>query len=339
MDVIWTKDTRFYRDDFKTEKELEDTILKIQGELFGSNRVYLSIKRKIGKEGKTRNIPDGYLIDLAGKVPRLFVVENELAAHDPLRHIAVQILQFSLSFEESPLEVKAILLAALHGLNESKKLCEKYATISGYRNLDYLLEYLVSRSPFAALVVIDRVHEELQGVLAEKFKFPVEVLEVARFKNEKGEASYLFRPFLSEVVADTKPTKLSRSAAARGLDLSEIDTIVVPARRDGFEKTFLGQNRWHAIRINATMRPQIRHIAGYQVAPQSAITHVAEVKSIEPWPGTDKFVVNFAAPARPIKHIRRTKGGKEQPLFSPRYTSMKRIEAAKTLGDVWPSRS
>jgi hypothetical protein len=35
--------------------------------------------------------PDGYLIDPSGQVPRLYVVENELAAHDPLRHIAVQI--------------------------------------------------------------------------------------------------------------------------------------------------------------------------------------------------------------------------------------------------------
>jgi hypothetical protein len=52
------------------------------------------VKKKIGKKGGLRNIPDGYLIDLSDAKPRLFVVENELAVHDPLRHIAVQILQF-----------------------------------------------------------------------------------------------------------------------------------------------------------------------------------------------------------------------------------------------------
>jgi hypothetical protein len=49
------------------------------------------------------------------------VVENELQAHDPLRHIAVQILQFSLSFESEPLGVKKILLDALQTQQEAKK--------------------------------------------------------------------------------------------------------------------------------------------------------------------------------------------------------------------------
>ena len=50
-----------------------------------------------------------------------YVVENELQAHDPLRHIAVQILQFSLSFESEPLGVKKILLDALQTQQEAKK--------------------------------------------------------------------------------------------------------------------------------------------------------------------------------------------------------------------------
>ena len=57
------------------------------------------IKKKIGAKGGQRNIPDGYLLDLSGVKPRLYVIENELASHEPLRHIAVQILEFSLSFE------------------------------------------------------------------------------------------------------------------------------------------------------------------------------------------------------------------------------------------------
>jgi len=42
-------------------------------------------------------------LDLSSiKEPKLFLVENELAKHDPLRHIAVQILEFSLSFMPIP---------------------------------------------------------------------------------------------------------------------------------------------------------------------------------------------------------------------------------------------
>ncbi len=78
---------------------------------------------------------------------------------------------------------------------------------------------------------------------------------------------------------------------------------MVPAREEGFQDTFLKENRWYAVRIHGTMRPQIKYIAAYQVAPQSAITYMAPVSSIEPWDETKKFVVNFAEPARKIGPI------------------------------------
>src|SRR5262249_41548458 len=111
---------RYERVSYETEADLEQAILKLQIELFGFKRFYLDIKRKIGTKGRTQNIPDGYLLDLSGQKPRLYVVENELNAHDPLRHIAVQILQFSLSFESEPLTVKRILLEALNEAPDAK---------------------------------------------------------------------------------------------------------------------------------------------------------------------------------------------------------------------------
>jgi hypothetical protein len=53
----------------------------------------------------------------------------------------------------------------------------------------------------------------------------------------------------------------------------DIDTVVVPAREDGFQDVFLGEDRWYSVRINETVQPQIKYIAAYQVAPVSAITH------------------------------------------------------------------
>jgi hypothetical protein len=56
---------------------------------------------------------------------------------------------------------------------------------------------------------------------------------------------------------------------------------------------FLGEDRWYAVRIHGSMRPQIKFAAAYQVAPVSAITHIAPVRSIEPWKDTGKVVLTF----------------------------------------------
>ncbi len=159
MAVVWTKTGIFHPEVFKSEADLEASILEIRRELFGSGRIYLDVKKKIGSKGGLRNIPDGYVLDLTSAKPRLFVVENELAAHDPLRHIAVQILQFSLSFEAQPIAVKKILLESINQSGEIRQTCETYAINNAYRNLDHMLEWLVFESPFAALVIIDSVPE------------------------------------------------------------------------------------------------------------------------------------------------------------------------------------
>src|SRR5437879_733715 len=140
MTTLWTNGGLFRRTGYSSESDLEAAIIKVQNELFGPERIYLDVKKKIGGKTGPRNIPDGYLIDLSGQKPRLFVVENELASHEPLRHIAVQILEFSLSFEAEPRAIKTILFDALNKQSEAKATCEIYATSHGFENLDHLLE-------------------------------------------------------------------------------------------------------------------------------------------------------------------------------------------------------
>src|SRR6266481_7046982 len=166
MSTFWTPSGLFRRTGFQSESDLEAAINKVQNELFGSNRIYLDVKKKIGGKTGPRNIPDGYLIDLSGQRPRLFVVENELASHEPLRHIAVQILQFSISFKAEPRTVRGILHEALREQIDAVAKCEAYAASHGFRNLDHFLDVLVVEAPFAALVVIDKVPEDLENVLA-----------------------------------------------------------------------------------------------------------------------------------------------------------------------------
>ncbi|WP_242610549.1 hypothetical protein [Burkholderia vietnamiensis] len=70
-----------------------------------------------------------------------------------------------------------------------------------------------------------------------------------------------------------------------GSDSDKFDTIVVPARDEGFKDTFLDKNCWYAVRINAKHISKLRYIAAYQVAPIAAITHIAEIESIVPCSG------------------------------------------------------
>ncbi len=337
--MLWTPDKQYANDPFETEAQLEAAIAEISAPLFGSNRIYLDVKRLIGAKGKTKNIPDGYLIDLASKKePRLFVVENELASHDPLNHVAVQILEFSLSFETSPFKLKAILKDALKADKANLQLCEAYAAANGFENVDYLLERLIHKdNAFNALVIIDDLDEELETLLLSRFKFPVEILTLRRFKTAQGQTAYEFDPFLADLTGPAKETAAHAAAGASEVDPSELDTIVVPAQEDGFKETFLAENRWYQIRIHSSMAPRIKYIAAYRIAPVSAITHVARVKDIALWQDTSKYVLNFTEPAReigPIKLLPKPSGTVKAPQ-SPRYTSYARLMKAANLDEAF----
>lgn len=323
--MLWNKQEKYIEVPFEKEAELEETVNQVKDALFGSTRIYLDDKRKIGRKGGTNNLPDGYLIDLTNnQEPKIFVVENDLASHQHLKHIAVQILEFSLSFETSKVKVKNIIKEMLQKRPEEWKKCETFAKKNGYENVDYLLESIIhKKDSFNALLVIDELGEELETVLISRFKFPVEVITIKRFQSENGKALYEFEPFLNEVAQDTEK-----------VDVSDIDTIVIPAREDGFKEVFIDENCWYAIRLNSSMIPKIKYIAAYQVAPISAITHIAEVKSIEQWKDTNKYILHFTEPAEKIKKVPLGihKGKAPQ---SPRYSSKDRILNAKSLDNVF----
>jgi hypothetical protein len=117
----------------------------------------------------------------------------------------------------------------------------------------------------------------------------------------------------------------------------EPDTIIVPAQHEGFQTTFIGENAWHAIRMAGGMIPKIKHIAAYQVQPVSAITHLAPVARIEPYGDSGKYRVVFSEPAKEIDHIPlgKTPSGAMQ---GPRYTTLAKLKAAKTVADLLASQ-
>ena len=334
--MLWTPTQQFHPWPFDKEAELEATIAEGKTALFGESRIYLDVKKLIGERGRTQNIPDGYLLDLSSpRRPVLYLVEVELARHDPLRHIAQQLLNFSLSFKSTPQKMKGILRDTLQKSPETVARCEAYAVANGFNNIDYLLERMIyAEDAFNALLIIDELEEELESIVRSSLRFPVETLEVQRFRSGMGEVVYQFEPFLYDLSAQSA-TVAGESGNTPAIDPAEIDTVVVSAREDGFNETFLGENRWYAIRIHSSMIPKLRYLATYQIAPVSAITHIAEVASVEPWKDSGKYVLNFKEPARKIGPLPLVSGGKVTAPQAPRYTSSVRLQKAKTLDDVF----
>lgn len=114
---------------------------------------------------------------------------------------------------------------------------------------------------------------------------------------------------------------------------SKPDTIIVPAQKEGFEKVFLGEDCWYAIRISGGMLDKIKYIAGYQTQPISAITHYAPVSRIEPYGEGGKYKVIFSEKAKeigPIPYGDAPKGV----MQGPRYTSFAKLQTASKLTDV-----
>ena len=115
---------------------------------------------------------------------------------------------------------------------------------------------------------------------------------------------------------------------------SEKNTIVVPAQEEGFKKVFLGEDSWYAIRLSSNMLDKIKYIASYQVAPVSAVTHYAEVKSIIEFGEEGKYKLIFNGPAKKI----------EKPIAfdlaqgsiqSPRYTSFEKLQKATKVSELF----
>jgi len=331
MSILVTPEGVYKLYQFDIEKEFERCVVSQAEMIFGKRSIYLDCKRRIGKQTAKQSIPDAYLIDFSSqRQPKLFIVETEIASHDLFQHIGVQILQFAHSFASAPRQVKQVLFDEVSKDAEIYKACEGYAQEYGLRNVDNMLDHLVNDT-FRAIIIIDEATDELHKVV-KNFRFPVEVIEVETYQNASGDRIYRFAPLFKDV-SDVKESIEERER--RPIDIAEFDTIVVPAREDGFQETFVGENQWYAIRIHASMIPQIKYIAAYRVAPVSAITHWALVKNIEPWEDTGKFVVNFVDAAREIGPIPLVPKSRVKALQSPRYTSFDRLQRAKSLDEVF----
>jgi hypothetical protein len=121
---------------------------------------------------------------------------------------------------------------------------------------------------------------------------------------------------------------------AVGSESDKFDTVVVPAREEGFKQRFLNENCWFALRIGTKNISKLKFIAAYQVAPVAAITHIAEIEAIVPYNDTGKYMVKFKGAAMAIVPIPRSENS-EVNMQSPRYALRTKLLEAKNLDEVW----
>lgn len=323
MDKLILNDKEYIYYEYTKEAEFESDVVMNSKRIFGEKSIYFDIKKRIGDN--ILSIPDGYLLDFSFiNEPRLYIIENELAVHDAYRHIGQQILRFAISYKASGRKIKQILLEEIQKNSKNKKLVNEFITDNNYRNIDNLLEEIVFDREVGCIVVIDKDTDELENVLSQ-LTIKTDIVEFQAYENSNSDKIFRFSPFLQDIQVKNKSE----------LSIDELDTIIVPAREEGFNEVFIGENCWYCIRMSSSMINRVKYIGAYQTAPISAITHYSEISKIERYENTNKYIVYFKGKAIKIDEIKLPQNNPGMAPQSHRYTNLKRMLNAKSLEDVF----
>jgi len=305
---------------FTNESELEAAVALHAIDIFGEKTIYVEAKKKVKHPRNSfANIPDAYVIDLKAD-PKLWVVENEISTHDSFKHIGVQMLQFASQFTDGSFEIKTLLLDAINSSNELKKRTKFLIKEGKFSNIGEVLDFAIYQNEFGFVIVIDEITEDLSRVTRELARQP-ELIQIQKFVSGKQNI-YLYGELLKE---------LDEATSRRVKEISDIDTMVAPARAEGHKEAFLEQKAWWAVRISPSIIPKLKYLAMYEVRPISAIRWVGKIQMIKPYEDTDKYkiILSEIYKIKPIKL-----GDPRNTPYSPRYTSYELLQKAKTLKDI-----
>ena len=288
MNTIVKGNKKFVEYIYKKESEFEKDIIKNSKELFGNNTYYIDIKKLIKSKTNSGTIPDGYLLDCTyEKEPKLYIVENELKSHSIKEHIAPQLTQFYFNYRGNFQKIKGVVIKCL----EKEEInIDNIAINAGFRNADDMLTHLIYNEEIRVIIPIDEVTEELNS-LKKMFRFNIEIKQFKKYISEDNEELFVFETFHEEIEkVDSEKT-----------ESNELDTVIVPAEEEGFQKVFLNENCWYAISIGINMLDKLKYIAVYRKSPIKAITHIAEISYIDVYKDTGKYIIYLKKPAEHLK--------------------------------------
>ena len=321
-------DKPFEETAFDDEEELRIAAVKNKKNIFGDDVVYIDYKRKVGAKGsRISGIPDGFLIDFSNpENPQLFYVEYELESHDLYEHIGPQIMKFYGSFESGAKELRDKLIKVIKENSNLKKEIETRLENALFDNVDALLNHLMDGN-LGIIVVIDEQTEDLNSLLKKLAQKP-DVVVFNKYQHN-NKVIYQYIPF-KEGITESKVKKERKKTKFK-----EIDTIVCPAREEGFKHAFINKNAWWAVRISPTLISQLKYIAMYETHPVSEIKWGAKIKRVEPYKDTGKYII-YVEDKKRIHPIKLDKGGRRGIApQAPRYTIYKKLVSAKKMSDLW----
>lgn len=162
------------------------------------------------------------------------------------------------------------------------------------------------------------------------------LIQVSAFQIDNSKPAPFFsticRPSEDVKVIGAGKKEVLRVKMQRRARKNAADTIVVPAKKEGFEKVFLGENTWYSIRMREKYLSKIKYIAGYQVSPISAITHIAKVKEIVPsHEDPKKYKIIFEGKAKEIKPV---PAGSKSKIQGPTYCQSEKLYNSKDIDEL-----
>jgi len=120
------------------------------------------------------------------------------------------------------------------------------------------------------------------------------------------------------------------------IEEEKFDTVIFPAKLEGFNRAFLTEDRWYYVRLGEEKLKKIKYVACYVGMPISAITHYAVVKDIVPVTieGKQKYMINFEGKAIKLDKPVPLGNVPAMSVRANRYVTLEDLKTATSYADL-----
>ncbi|MGD0423072.1 MAG: DUF5655 domain-containing protein [Candidatus Bathyarchaeia archaeon] len=162
--AVYMDGIRFIETDFKSEEELEKTVIGHSKTFFGDKTIYFDLKNRVDSKSLGASIPDGFLFDFKdAENPEFYLIEIELSKHDFYNHIFPQITKF-FAFFKNATSRNALIEKLFHYIKSNPQLEEQFKAELGKKEIYKALKDIIESSQ-NILLIIDDQKTELPEVL------------------------------------------------------------------------------------------------------------------------------------------------------------------------------